>query len=151
MHIILLTQTTEHQKSNSILYRCECILIQISHIHTQRLLFLCLFIFLLFDGSGKEKLYFGSSVTFLYIYISSIALQAKLKETFCFQSLYIAVTVTQSHVLQMYSIAAQQNSTLKVVQRKENLGNKWDLTNICRANPYCTLRMANKMGAGGAG
>lgn len=127
MHIILLTQTTQNIRRVIQFYtECECILIQISHIHTQRLLFLCLFIFLLFDGSGKEKLYFGSSVTFLYV-ISSIALQAKLKETFCFQSLYIAVTVTQSHVLQMYSIEAQQNSTLKVVQRKENLGNKWDL------------------------
>ena len=32
-------------------------------------------------------------------------------------------------------IAAQRNSTLKVVERKENLENKWDLTNICRVNP----------------
>lgn len=111
MHIILLTQTTEHFRRVIQFYTGVTVFSYRYHLYTHRdEYFLCLFIVLFFDGSGKEKLHFGSSVTFLYIYISSIALQAKLKETFCFQSLYIAVTVTQSHVLQMYNITAQHNT-----------------------------------------
>ena len=85
MRIILLIQTTEHFRRVIQFYTGVNIFSYRYHIYTLRdAYFLYLFIFLFFDDSGKQKLHFGSSVTFLYIYISSIALQANLKETFCF-------------------------------------------------------------------